>query len=253
MRSGNWTGFSLPGIHIRKHSRLLRKQTLPETKWRAIFGLAQLDLATDPASAEKQLRDAIDVIESMRADIKIEQLKESFSDNKFTVYETLVRLLADKGKPEEAFEIAERSRARGFIDLLGNRHLNLNREQDQHLYDRQNRIRIRMDETRAYIAQSTDSQERETYRKMLTDLEYQYQDALLEMQSHNPQLASMVSVSPLTAADIMGSLDTGTALLSYYVLDDELFCWLIRKGEAQQARGTGGNHLVPVPDQQKTV
>ncbi|MBA4366033.1 MAG: hypothetical protein C0403_00135 [Desulfobacterium sp.] len=206
---------------------------LLETKWRAVYGLAQLNLLADPITAEKQLRDAIDVIEVMRADIKIEQLKESFSDNKFMVYETLVRLLADRGKIEESFEIAERSRSRSFIDLLGNRPLTLNHEEDQHLYDKQKQVRARLDEIKSLISQSTEAQEKKIYQKTFTELEHEYQNILLEMQSKNPQLASMVSVTPLKADHLMEYIDPGTALLSYYVLEDEIFCWLIQKKDDQ--------------------
>ncbi|RJP77839.1 MAG: CHAT domain-containing protein [Desulfobacteraceae bacterium] len=206
---------------------------IPETRWRAMYGMARLDLPADPVSAEKQLRDAIDVIETMRADIRIEQLKESFSDNKFMVYETLVRLLADNGKTEESFEIAERSRARSFIDLLGNRQLDLNHEKDQVLYDKQKMIRIKMDETKILMAQSAEDQERKVYQKTLAELEHEYRNVMLDIQSGNPQLASMISVTPLRAEDIPEQMDPGTALLSYYILDDEIFCWVIQKGITQ--------------------
>lgn len=220
----------------RRSLSLASEMNIPETKWRAMYGLARLDFPADPVSAEKQLRDAIDVIETMRADIKIEQLKESFSDNKFMVYETLVRLLADKGKAEESFEIAERSRARSFIDLLGNRQLDLNHEKDQDLYDKHKMIRIKMDETKILIAQSAGAEERKVYQKTLAELEHEYRNVMLDIQSGNPQLASMISVTPLRAEDILEQIDPGTALFSYYILDDEIFCWVIQK-EGPQTLG----------------
>ncbi len=107
--------------------------------------------------------------------------------------------------------------------------MTLHHDEDQQLYDKQKQIRARLDEIKALIAQAAEAQERKVYQKTLTEIEHEYQNVLLEMQSKNPQLSSMVSVTPLKADQLQESLDPGTALLSYYVLEDEIFCWLIQK------------------------
>ncbi|MBW1899469.1 MAG: CHAT domain-containing protein [Deltaproteobacteria bacterium] len=200
-----------------------------ETKWRAIYGLARIKLSSDPQKAEELLRKAVDVIEKMRSEIKIEQLKESFTDNKLSVYEALIKLLADKGKIAESFEIAERSRSRNFIDLLGNSPLTLNREIDQALYEKQKLMRQRIEETESLLSQSGESAERKTYQKRLIELNHEYQNLLLQIQAENPQLSSMISVIPLEAKQLLKHLEPDTALISFYMLEAEIFCWIIRK------------------------
>ena len=105
---------------------LSESMVIKETQWRSLFGLARIQIiftndleANNLDAAEILLRKSIEVIEQLRSDIKIKQLKENFIANKLSVYETLVKLLADKNMPEQSFEIAERSRARNFIDLSG--------------------------------------------------------------------------------------------------------------------------------------
>ncbi|MCP4681846.1 MAG: CHAT domain-containing protein, partial [Desulfobacterales bacterium] len=213
---------------------LSKAMSIRETQWRAIFGLAKLNLTKDPEKAEQLLKEAVEVIEAMRADIKIEQLKESFTDNKSMVYEALVSLLVKKGKAVEAFEIAERSRARNFIDLLGNQRLSFGSNVDQKLYEQQETIRQRMDEAKILLAQSKDPAEKATYENALNDLLNDFQDVMLDIQSQNPELASMISVSPLKANALIDKLDQSVALLAFYVLPKEILCWKItnQKGRA---------------------
>jgi CHAT domain-containing protein len=208
---------------------LARSMALRETEWRSLYGLAKLRLAEKQRQAAAALLfEAVKIIEKVRADIKIDQLKESFIDNKLAVYETLVRLLADMGKIKESFEMAERSRARNFIDLLGNQRLSLGTTIAQQLYDRQILIKSKIQEHEALLAQSTEAADRDMYKEALAKLNSDYNDLMLDIQAANPQLSSMVSVEPLKADKLIDTLEKDVALLAYYVLPDEIFCWVIR-------------------------
>ncbi|PJA31759.1 MAG: hypothetical protein CO187_07620, partial [Zetaproteobacteria bacterium CG_4_9_14_3_um_filter_53_7] len=92
---------------------------IQEIQWRALYGQARIEEKARPEEAIRLLKEAVGIIESIRSNIRISRLKDGFLSNKLMVYETLCRLLADSGKPVEAFEMAERSRSRNFIDLLG--------------------------------------------------------------------------------------------------------------------------------------
>ncbi|MDA3897924.1 MAG: tetratricopeptide repeat protein, partial [Desulfobacteraceae bacterium] len=111
---------------------LSESMMIRETQWRSLFGLAkiQINFTSDLEAAENLLRKSLEIIEQLRSDIKIKQLKENFIANKLSVYETLVKLLADKNMPRQSFEIAERSRARNFIDLLGGQQIGFANETD---------------------------------------------------------------------------------------------------------------------------
>jgi CHAT domain-containing protein/Tfp pilus assembly protein PilF len=200
-----------------------------ETLWRSIFGLARLDLHNgDQISAQKNLYEALDIIENIRADIKIEQLKDSFITDKNNVYETLCKLLADQKKNTEAFLVAERSRSRNFIDLLGNQNIQLNNQVDQAYLDRQKVIKSMIQMYEKKRAQAKNSTDRQAYQQSLSKLHDDYKDLMLDIQMNNPQLASFVSIEPIQIAQLQSSLDKDVALLSYYVLSDEVFVWVIK-------------------------
>ncbi|MBW1862375.1 MAG: tetratricopeptide repeat protein, partial [Deltaproteobacteria bacterium] len=209
--------------------KLSRSMALRETEWRAIYGLGRLLLKDDHKhEARDLLTRATKVIEGMRAAIKLSQLKDGFINNKMSVYETLVSLLVDLGDTSGAFDTAERSRARNLIDLLGNQRLNLHGVIDQELYDQQNRLRARIREYEALLAQAGEETERTVYGRTLKRLYDEYQDLLLEIQAKNPELASLISVNPLSLNDIRKLLEPDVALIAFYVVPDEILCWLVK-------------------------
>jgi CHAT domain-containing protein/tetratricopeptide (TPR) repeat protein len=216
---------------------LSRQMALREVEWRALFGLAQLQLTGDHKSqARTLLQEAVKVIEEMRTEIKLDQLKDGFIANKMGVYETLVSLLADMGFDSDAFYVAERSRARNLIDLLGNQRLSLHGAVNQRLYDEEKALKNQIAEYEALMAQATDPEEREVYKKALDQTRDRYRDLLLEIQLKNPDLASILSVDPLTLPQVQEFLEPGTAILAYYLVPDEILCWLITHDQVKLFR-----------------
>jgi filamentous hemagglutinin family protein len=70
--------------------------------------------------AEKKLRAAIEVLESLRPRLD-DMHKVSIFDTQVLTYALLQQILVAQGKPEAALEIAERGRARAFVELLAQR------------------------------------------------------------------------------------------------------------------------------------
>ena len=216
---------------------LSRQMVLREVEWRALYGLAQLKLKQGNRGAARELLEAaVKVIEDMRAQIKLDQLKDGFIANKMTVYETLVSLLVNMGLDSEAFHVAERSRARNLIDLLGNQRLSLHGAVNQQLYDGEKRLKNQMAEYETLMAQTTDAEERAVYGKALEQARDRYRDLMLEIQLKNPDLASIISVDPLTLAQVQEFLDPGTALLAYYLAPHEILCWFITRDQMELFR-----------------
>ena len=207
---------------------LSRQMALREVEWRALYGLGQLQLKDkNRKEARSLLEAAVQVIESMRAGIKLDQLKDGFIANKMAVYETLVSLLVDMGRDSDAFYVAERSRARNLIDLLGNQRLSLHGAVNQKRYDREKRLKSAMAEYETLVAQTNDPHEQTVYRQALNRARDKHRDLMLEIQLKNPNLASILSVDPLTVPEVQALLEPGTAILAYYVVPDEILCWFI--------------------------
>ncbi|MBF0397467.1 MAG: CHAT domain-containing protein, partial [Desulfobacterales bacterium] len=213
----------------KKAKELSESMSMRDTLWRAIYGIAKIKLrAKDTLKAKEMLFDAADVIENMRSEIKIDQLKDSFIDNKLSVYETLVTLLADTKENILAFEVSERSRSRNFIDLLGNQRLSLKDSIDQDLYDKQLKLKAFIYEKETILAQSSNESERKVYTKDLERLNLDFKNLMLEIQTKNPALSSIVSVDPISFQKLKDIIDKDIALICYYVMPKETFCFVIK-------------------------
>ncbi|HSR36610.1 MAG TPA: CHAT domain-containing tetratricopeptide repeat protein, partial [Desulfurivibrionaceae bacterium] len=206
---------------------------LREVRWRALFGLARLQQgAGDTAAAVASYQQAIDTVEGLRAEIRLDQLKDGFLANKMDLYAGMVGLLVDLNRGDEAFAVAERSRARNLIDILGRQRLSLGGAVDQELYDRQTRLKEQIQEQEALALQAAKPQERTMYAQALERLQADYQDLLLEIERKRPDLLALVKVNPTTLAEVRQQLEPGVVLLSYYQLTDRMLCWRIERDRA---------------------
>jgi len=216
---------------------LARSMALRDSQWRALHGLARLDMAAKKLpEARALLEQAVGVIEGMRAELKVDQLKDGFIADKAVVYEDLVTLLADMGEVAESFRTAERSRARNLIDLLGNTRRNPQRKEDKPLYDRISSLRTRLNEQEALLAGAQAKTEREVYERGVKRVQDEYRDALLELQASRPEIASLVSVNPLELGQVQKLLEPGVGLLTYYVTANEVLCWALDSTRVELTR-----------------
>ncbi|WP_224984515.1 CHAT domain-containing protein [Geomonas agri] len=203
---------------------------LREVRWRALLGLARLkEQGGDRDGAVASYRQALDTVEGLRAEIKLDQLKDGFLADKMDVYQGLVGLLVELHRDDEAFAVAERSRARTLIDILGRQRLSLAGGADQDLYDRQGRLREQIQEQEQLALQAANPAERTMYAAALDKLRGEYQDLLLDIERRRPELLSLVKVTPVTVAEVEKLLEPGVTLLSYYQLPDRLLCWRLER------------------------
>jgi CHAT domain-containing protein len=216
---------------------LSRSLGLRDSQWRALHGLARLDiLAGRRPEGRALLEQAVGVIEGMRAELKVDQLKDGFIADKSVVYEDLVTLLADMGETAESFRTAERSRARNLIDLLGNQRRAPQRPEDKALYARIATLRSQLGEQEALLAHAQNQNEREVYGRGVKRMQDEYRDVLLELQASRPDIASLVSVNPLSLGEVQKLLEPGVGLLTYYVTKDEVLCWAVTGDQVQLSR-----------------
>ena len=201
---------------------------LPEVRWRALYGLAQgEERAGRKSEAIEFYRQAITSIEELRATIRLDQLKDGFLNDKGDVYAGLVGLLASLNRGDEAFDVAERSRARNLIDILGRQRLSLAGSVEQDLYDRQLQLKDGLREQEQFLLLAATPAEQSLYQTGLDQLRADYQDLLLEIEKQRPELLALVKVDPLTLPQLRALLEPGIVLLSYYQLPDRTLCWRI--------------------------
>jgi len=97
-------------------------------------------------------------------------------------------------------------------------------------------VRARLHEQESLLQGAQGANEREVYAKGVKRLQDDYRDILLEIQASRPDIASLVSVNPLTLPEVQQLLGPGVALLTYYVTADEILCWTVGRERVDLTR-----------------
>ncbi|MFQ5559256.1 MAG: CHAT domain-containing protein [Nitrospinota bacterium] len=204
------------------------KYYLKEVSWRAAYkqGIIQKKKG-NLEEALKWFKTAISIVEKMRAGIKIEELQNSFQENKISLYKDAIVLLVNMGQTDAAFNYVERSRSRSFIDLLGNKKITVKNNSDQKELEKVQSLFLKI-ETITRELGAYDSPPKKLLEK-LEENKTRYEEALIEIKRKNPQLSSFVSVEPLTLEELKDILDEKLGALTYMLTDDEVLIWLITK------------------------
>jgi tetratricopeptide (TPR) repeat protein len=96
-----------------------RELSTTEEQWKALYGMGRLARAAGrEEDAVARFREAIGVIESVRAKLQLTSLKTDFLADKRDVYDALLEILLQRGDGVGMFELLERARARTFQDRL---------------------------------------------------------------------------------------------------------------------------------------
>lgn len=191
------------------------------------------------AQQENNLRQAIgfyiqsvDVIERQRSTINTEASKIGFVGDKQVVYSNLIDALFSDRQYALAFEYIERSKSRALVDMLAMKKdftiQASNEKQIRELLavkDEKERValiqneRVKTDNTRSIIIKADD-----------------------RLQQQAPELASLVSVTSLSASEIQKLIPEGETLVEYYYTDKHLLIFVMTS-QGLSAIGLNSSHL----------
>ncbi len=216
---------------------LARKHNIKEVLWRALQGQgACLNQSGKRLKAIEVYKQAVDVVDSMRASIKVEEFQNGFLTDKQDVYKELILLLLDQGEIKNSFEFAERAKARSFIDLLGNQKINLKNDVSQAIYDRLTEQKQLIREIEEKLANTEGEEEVRKVQEALVQARNGYQDLLIEVKEKSPQVSNFVTVDSITLEKLKSLLEADVALVEYLVTDRELVAWVISQKGIQVVR-----------------
>ena len=205
---------------------LSKKHGIKEVEWRAAAGIgAVLREKQQTTESLAWLSKGVDVVEGMRASLKIDELRNSFQNNKLDLYRDIITLLIGMNRTEDAFNYLERSRSRSFIDLLGNQKMSFKNEEDQDTWTHINSLSSTLDSLRSEIGSYDHPPE--DLQKRYNTLQAQYEEAILEVKQQNPSLSSFIAVDPLNLDGIQQLLAPNVGLVSYFITHDHIYLWLI--------------------------
>jgi CHAT domain-containing protein/Tfp pilus assembly protein PilF len=186
--------------------------------------------------ALKYLKRSIELRERVREKVRLEELKTGLSDVASDAYARGVLMLTELKAYGEAFDMAERARARGFLDQLGNARLDVRGGVDKELRDQETALRqeILALEQGIRAERLNPDPQGQTRRvdALATRLEAKqrdYQDLLVRLKLSNPEYASLTSVATLTLTETQQLLDDRTTLLSYFVTSEKVIAFVVTR------------------------
>ena len=204
-----------------------RRLPLPEVEWRALYGKARIAVEQDDTTlALSHLDEAIDTVDGLRASIRIEEFQDGFLLDKQDLYDMAIDLRLDRGEAAAALETSERSRGRNFIDLLGNRSLELGSPADQERFERERSLRARLEELQTARREAT-GDDAEELDAQIAQARQEYSDYLLLLRTESPELSSFLRVEPVTISELQEYIDPGTRMLVYHLLPDRAVAWVL--------------------------
>jgi len=198
---------------------------------RALSGLGRIDEALAAA------REAVRYVEELRGELGESDLRSGFVEDKQGIYQEAVRLALQAQHPDEAFALAERSRARAFLDLLGSQ-TTLSKGRTRGLVDEEVRLRARLAEAQASLQETGGPEESERARALI-DADRDYRAFLERIRTESLEQASLMTVEPVTLAEIQALLPAGTTLLEYLISAGEVIMWVVDRQHAKVVRVPG--------------
>jgi CHAT domain-containing protein len=183
-------------------------------------------------------REAVRYVEDQRGELGAAELRSGFLEGRQGIYQQAVRLALQAQQPDEAFAFAERSRARAFLDLLGSQ-TTLSKGKTRGLVDEEVRLRARLAEAGALARDAGDSEDPAAARARLEAADRDYRAFLERIRKESLEQASLMSVEPVSLAEIRGLLPEGTTLLEYLVAEHEVIVWVVDRQRARVVRIPG--------------
>jgi CHAT domain-containing protein/tetratricopeptide (TPR) repeat protein len=217
------------------------REKIPSVKPEGYQALARLQVRKGQVEeAAASYLAAIDALETQRARLGGAQESQwlygsSLGDLYFEAAAHQIAL----ARPQEAWRLIERGRARGFQELLAQRDLRFAGEIPAPLYAERRRLDLEYERTQATLADWVPEQgmdKREALQGRLRDLRLEQTEVKEQIRRSSPRLASLESFTPLDLTAARSALDPGTVLLTYAVGESRSYLFVI---EAEGVPGPG--------------
>jgi CHAT domain-containing protein len=191
------------------------------------------------AAAHKLLQEAISDTESLRVNLKSQQLRAAFLASARKYYELDIDVLMrlhqqqpDQGFATAAFQVSERGRARSLLEMLREARAEIRQGVDPLLIERDAELRRLIADrserqTRLLSGKSTDA-ELSAVGQEIDSLTTEYEQLQARIRDMSPRYAALVQPEPLNLTEIQKQvLDADTLLLEYALGEEKSYAWAV--------------------------
>ena len=212
----------------------------PSSQASALYELARLELDRGNAvDASKLIEEATSTIESVRINLKSQQLRTSFlaSVRKYYEFQIEVLMRLHQQRPNEGFnaralQISEKSRARSLLELLREARAEIRQGVDPSVIEREQSLRRLIaekaeEQTRLLSGKYSEEKARDLAQQ-LEALTTEYDQVQSRIRQTSPRYAALIEPSPVGVETIQKQLlDENTLLLEYALGEQKSFVWAV--------------------------
>jgi CHAT domain-containing protein/tetratricopeptide (TPR) repeat protein len=208
---------------------------------RALEGRARAEQRLgDLVASRKSIEESLSMIETVRAQSGSQQLRASYLASREKAYEFYVDLLMQLDAQDtgtdyaaEALKASERGRARSFMELLNEAHVDIREGVNANLTKRERELSQLLNAKAQREIQLTarrgSQQEIDTLRKEISVQEDEYQQVQAAIRKASPAYAALTQPQPLELKEIQQQLDPNTLLLEYSLGDERSYLWVVAR------------------------
>jgi tetratricopeptide (TPR) repeat protein/CHAT domain-containing protein len=215
-----------------KHGKIL---------WEAFYEMGKnYTKQGDYYKALERYKASITVIEDIRSNIVLEELKASFfgTDKRLGVYHNLINLLVflnendpQKGYNREAFNYLERAKARSFLDRLERSRIDIKTGLDVQLQNREKELMKNISNIYTHLLDNgISSEDKKNFEASLMQYEDELEALKREMRSKSPAYASLKYPEIITIEEAQNKLlDNNTAFFAYMIGVEHSLAFVVTK------------------------
>jgi tetratricopeptide (TPR) repeat protein len=206
----------------------------PWVSYQALNTLGRLrEIEGAAEEAEALYTRAIAELELLRGNIKLDELRMSFSKDKFQVYENIVNVKLGRGDARTAFDFVERSKSRTLIDQM-ERSVETAWDVSEDASPRFQRIRKIREELNILYSRQNDlgTTGREaasdtTTKNEIARREQEFVELLRAAGSEKPGWATLQSMPPCGVDAVQEMLEPDELLVEYYAVGEHFQAFVI--------------------------
>ena len=187
--------------------------------------------------AYKNYLKGAEFIEKVRSSIGLSEMKSSYLNKIFSIYEDVALFMFANNYQREAFAIMEKMRARVFLDQLAENSQGVDKGISPALKQKKIELQIRIRELQNKQGLMDYNADVTKLTEDLHQSEAEYETLVLKIRRKNPLYASVHYPEPVKVEVLRQSvLRYDEALLEYFVSDNETYCFVITRDSFKATR-----------------
>jgi CHAT domain-containing protein/Tfp pilus assembly protein PilF len=189
--------------------------------------------------ARQTIEQAIGIVESIRAGIRVQDLRTSYFASLQEYYESYIDILMEQHKQNPvagadamSFVVSERARARSLLELLTESRVDIRQGVDNSLLERerslQRLLQLKAAAQFALLNRKHTPAQAEAAAKEIASITAEYEELRAQIRARSPRYAALTQPQPLGLAEIQQQvLDPDTLLLEYSLGDDASYLFVV--------------------------